>query len=506
MNKMQSTLSRYIGTYASLGMVALFFIGIAVFNGFVAAILPDIAVRLLVIGAIPLVLLIALMGRRDIAPSQGFLKAWLMLLVLLLACWPSYMFLKFGGMPSIDGRKLMMGFSIIAMVYLVTNCRQLLYFGYADEGIALRVGLFLLLAFVIWRLASCFVSGYPLVSLVQVIWDIVNYYFLFILGILIFRDKLLRQRFMMTFMLVAIMIFLYAVIEWKIGKNLLLEFAPRNADFAEFNAMLNLARVRDGVFRAQGTFEHPLVLAEFSAMVASFGLATVLWKGAGAERYVGFITLLLAPVAGWMSGSRIAFIAMGAGLFVVGLLWLVHARKQQSVEKRVARKLFFVTAVVTAVLVAVPTMMLVAKGKSHSENTSTQARVVMLERGIPSITTNPILGAGPGSAASIAGIMGGSGILTLDNHLLAIAIESGVMSLLLFLAVLIYPLWRAFTRLTGGVCVEGAFLAGGAGAMVAFVIARTVLAIPYNQSFAFLIAGMMLAASAVRLPRNTEKQ
>lgn len=506
MANIQLRLSRPTDTYITWGVIALVVFVIAVFNGFVAAILPNFAARLLVISAIPLVLLIALMSRRDKPLSQNFLGAWLVLLVLILACWPSYMFFKFGGLPSVDGRKLASGFSLMALLYLTVNRRQLLNPVFSDEGRTLRVGLWLLTTFVLWRVASCFVSEYPLASMILVLWDIANYYVLFILGALIFRGTVLRERFIMSFMMVASGIFLFVVSEWAIGKNLLLELAPRNVDFAEFNAMLNLARVRDGVFRAQGTFEHPLVLAEFAAMVASFGFSAVLWKGSGARKLAGWLSLSLAPVAGWMSGSRVAFISMGAGLLVVGLFWLAHARKPQSFETRAVRKLFVVLSMIIAVVVAIPTMMLVAKGKSFSESTSSQARLVMLDRGLPSIQENPIFGTGPGSSGSVAGIKGGSGILTLDNHLLAIAIESGVLSLLLFLALLIYPIWRAFTRLTEGAGAEGAFLAAGAGALVAFGIARAVLAIPYNQSFAFLIAGMMLAASAIALPKSAAKQ
>ena len=158
-------------------------------------------------------------------------------------------------------------------------------------------------------------------------------------------------------------------------------------------------------------------------------------------------------------------------------------------------------SLIIAAMAVMPALVLIAEGKSLSENGSTQARLIMLDRGIPSIVENPFIGIGVGYAGSVAGIRGGSGVGTLDNHLLAIAIESGVPSLFLFLALLIYPVWRALVRLTEGVGAEGALLAGGAGALVAFSIVRTVLSIPYNQSFAFLISGMMLMASTIILPR-----
>ncbi len=142
-------------------------------------------------------------------------------------------------------------------------------------------------------------------------------------------------------------------------------------------------------------------------------------------------------------------------------------------------------SLIVAATAVMPSLMLISEGKSLSENSSTQARLLMLDRGIPRIVENQFNGIGVGYAGSVAGIKRGSGVGSLDNHLLAIAIKSGIPSLFLFSALLIYPVWRALVRLTEGVGAEGALPAGGAGALVAFSIVRTVLTIPYNQSFRF---------------------
>ena len=499
-------LNRPISTYFGIGFVALVIFIIAILQGLVTAIAPSLMGRLVLISIISLVLIIAVMGRNDKPVCEKFLTIWLVLLVFVLACWPSYLFFTFHGLPSFDARKLMAGGSLIALFYLVVNRRQLLKPILSNEGRPLRVGLWLLTTFVSWRLASCFVTGYPIASVILVLGEIINYYALFIIGMLIFNGVMLRQRFMISFMLAAIFIFLYVMVEWETEYNWLLNIAPRHENFAAFNVMLELSRFRGDFFRAQGTFEHPLVLAEFTAMAASFALATLLWKGSSGIKLLGSLVLLLSFVAAWMSGSRIAFIAIGAGLLIVSLLWLSHVRKPQSSKVRLYRKLFVIFAVISSVIAAVPTLILIAEGKSLSENASTQGRLIMLDRGIPSIMENPIFGSGPGYAGGIAGIKGGAGIGTLDNHLLAIAIESGVFSLLLFLALLIYPVWRTLVYLTEKIGTEGALLAGGAGALVAFCIVRTILMIPYNQSFAFLIAGMLLSATTVAVPKNVAKE
>jgi hypothetical protein len=490
-----------IGTYVAVGVSVFVVLGIGLFQGLVAAIFPNFAARLVLAAIVPLILLIALMGRSDKPLNPSLLTLWLVLLTLILACWPSYMFFKLDSLPSVDGRKLMGGFNLVALVYLSINRRILIEPILSAEGGPLRVGLWLLGVFIFWRLASCFITEYPIASVILLLWDIVNYYVLFILGMTAFNSTVLRERFMMCFVAVANCIFVYVMLEWSAGKNWLLELAPRNENFGAFNVMLDLSRIRGDFFRAQGTFEHPLVLAEFAAMVASIGLAMFLYGGGG-RKLIGLLTLLSASAAGYMSGSRVAFIAMGAGLLIVGLFWLCHAGKARSSKMHSLRKLFVMFSLIIAAMAAMPALVLIAEGESLSENGSTQARLIMLDRGMPSIVENPFIGIGVGYAGSVAGIKGGSGVGTLDNHLLAITIESGIPSLFLFLALLIYPVWRALVRLTEGVGAEGALLAGGAGALVAFSIVRTVLSIPYNQSFAFLISGMMLMASTIILPRS----
>jgi O-antigen ligase len=257
-----------------------------------------------------------------------------------------------------------------------------------------------------------------------------------------------------------------------------------------------IERARDGYFRAQGTFEHPLVLAEFSAMTACFGLASMLFPGGRLRRLIGFLTLALAILSAWLSGSRAAFVALGLGLTVVFLLWMYHSKGRVRQSAGALRRLFFLLSLCGVVGLAMPTLLWLSQGRTSTESTSTEARMYMLRIGVPSVMANPILGLGPGSAGAVAGIKGGAGVSTLDNHLLAIAIECGIPGLILFLACLIYPAWGAITRLAHGAASSSTFLAGGVGAIGAFVVTRSILSIPYNQAFAFLIAGMMIAATA----------
>lgn len=480
------------------GLRLLYFVGIVsvAILGALTAIAPSLVARLTPFLLLIVIVLVGLMSRSSDLIGETFREIWLALSLFVFALWPSYMFFKYGAFPAVDARKLASGLSIAVFAYLWVSRVNAFRSLCQNSTVHWRTAIMLILALIAWQLFASITSKSPIASIILVVWDIANYYFFFILGVLVFRGERLEHRFVSVLFTVSSMIFVFAIAEWVVGKNILVAIAPRNEAFAEFNAMLAIERARDGFFRAQGTFEHPLVLAEYSAMVACFCMAAVVFPGTRARRLAGFLTLTLAVLSAWLSGSRSAFIAIGLGLTVVVLLAVFHSKKHVGVAAGSMRKVLFIFSLCGVAALAVPVGIQLSQGKSISESSSTEGRIYMLRVGVPSVLENPILGLGPGAAGSVASIKTGAGITTLDNHLLAIAIDTGLIGLLLYLATLICPAWMAINRLTRGAGSSSMFLAGGVGAVAAFIVTRSILSIPYNQVFAFLIAGMMVSATS----------
>lgn len=490
--------NNYSSRDSGSGLVLLYFIGLAslVILGALTAIAPSFLARLIPFLMLLVIVVFGLVARSSELISENFRGRWLTLLIVVFSFWPSYMLFKYGGFPAVDARKIASGLSIATFVYLWVSRNHAFSQKLHGPTEHLRTGIILIFLLITWQLMSSIISVAPIASLVLVVWDFVNYFFFFILGALVFRGVKIEHRFISVLLIVSLPIFIFSIAEWAIGKNILVAIAPRNEEFAEFNAMLAIERVRDGFFRAQGTFEHPLVLAEFSAMVSCFSMAALLFPGTRNRRLIGFITLILAVISAWLSGSRSAFMAIGVGLTVVVSLSIFHAKVKVGKMAGSMRKMLFILSLCGVAALSLPVALQLSQGKTISESSSTEGRIYMLRVGVPSVLSNPFLGLGPGSAGSVASIKTGAGITTLDNHLLAIAIDTGVIGLFLYLASLIYPAWMAITRLAHGAGHSSIFLAGGAGAIGSFIVTRSILAIPYNQVFAFLIAGMLVAAAS----------
>lgn len=461
------------------------------FLGWMAAVLPSLVVRFVPFALLAVVMLMAGFFRQSDGISERVSQRWLTLLVVIFVLWPSYMIFKFGSMPAIDGRKIVAAFSLLALFYLAINRKAIWAAMKGGEDRATRIVCKIILAYVLWRVLSGLFSPAPVESLLSVLWDVLYYYGIFFLAVSTLQTPGAVNRYVRVFLWLVIALALFAIVERVLGRNPLLEFAPRSDGLEDFAAALQITRFRDGVFRSQGTFEHPLLLAEFASIGACFGLAYALWGGVSG-RLVGWLAFVAGVSALVLSGSRSGYLAAGGAITIVAWLWFLRPTKQLSAHASSLRVVTFLGGLVLALALSVPLLTAMAQGKTVSESTSTDARRVMLERGWPSIQANPLVGKGPGAAVSVAGIRTGSGIWTLDNYLLALTIDSGLPALLLFLASLLYPAWRATSFVLSRPSEYAPFAAAAVGSIFAVIVMRSFLWMPYNLSLVFIMIGLLL--------------
>jgi O-antigen ligase len=482
-----------------IGVVGKFFIAIVIFFlllalGMLTALLPGFIARLLPLLIFFILIFLAYLSKSGRPIDDGTLKVWSALLLATMALWPTYMLIKVGSLPTLDARRIVAGLSIVTMFFFMISRKS----DNTENSGAMRelkIGSALVCIYALWRFMSCIVSPAPIASFITILWELIYYYSMFFVGALFFGRTSIQTWIMTVFMGLALLISIYAGIEWLMGKNLLLQFAPTGEEFAEFRKSLALSRLRDGFFRAQATFEHPLLLAEFSVMAVCFSTAAILWSDkTRSVRFLASVTLIAAIAAALFSGSRSALISVLIGGGGILMLRLFSPKQLILGSQSFFRKMLFVMVIIGMVGIAVPTVMLIAAGKSNSEISSTQGRIYMLEQGLESIKNNPVLGTGPGTAGEIAGLLTGSGLTTLDNYFLAVAIDSGIPALLLLLACLLYPAGVIFNRLLSGVQHSAAFLAATLGCLLVTTLIHTILYMPYNMFFTFLFSGSALAS------------
>lgn len=493
-----------IGDQALSGVLILAACILLVFLGLASALAPVLIAKVSVVFLLLTALIIGRLARTSHALSGAFLERWITLLLAALALWPSFLLIKSGGLPALDGRRIVVGISLLVAIYLAVS-RQEVGERLREARGALRLGAWLVGIYGFWRFASSFSSPAPLYSLIQVIWEVFYYYAFFFLGYLFFASDRLRDRqhHVMLWLMVAIAAF--ACFERVVGKNYLVLLAPRNEEFSSIVNSMGSSRIRDGQFRSQGTFEHPLLLAEFSAIAACFAMAYVVWPAKSIFRKtLAVFALCGALVSAYLSGSRSAYISLAVGMGAVVVLRAFGPRIGKSLASMVfARRLTIMLLAALALVAALAVLPFLARGNSIADQASSEGRLVMLQMGLPVIERSPLFGEGPGTGAALAGLRVRSDLVTLDNYLLAITLESGVPALVLFVGIFVVPAWRSFLTVTEGAGEAAPFLAAVCGAMLAVLATRVILWMPFNLSFIYLFAGVALAqCEALRKKRG----
>lgn len=420
--------------------VGLLWVGVLFFCvivGAFAAVMPAGTVARL--GAFPILfaalLLLWAMPKRKESPD-ALLNGLLLILLALINLWPQYVFYRFGGLPAINPTKLAWLSFLLVSFFCVISCRQpveRLFRRCAAHPVLIGSVCFLMF----WRIVSSLAGVEPIVQTWQLGSEIVTFYVIFFMALAVLRDEKDVFRLLAVLVVVAALQATLASYESVVKHTLFDKFISASQDDAATLQSALIEKFRGGHYRAQGTFEHPMVLAEFLAMMVPLAVAVFLRSKAFFLRCIaaGFVPLAVAMIVASRSRSGIAVLL--AAVLLVGLL-LMLPRKRFS-GKSDSSSVLLIIAFLLPVLVAVAyfvgaeVLSLVA-GRNQSEANSTMTRVLMFQKGIPLLLDSPLVGYGNGLGAIKLGFFDGVRY-NIDSYFLSTALDAGVPGLLALVTV-----------------------------------------------------------------------
>lgn len=248
---------------------------------------------------------------------------------------------------------------------------------------------------------------------------------IFFYALLAIKDERSIRKVLVTLVISGFFASIIALVDFYQKKNLFMGLVPVNSDYL---MGVFLDKTRDDSYRAQGTFEHPIMLGQFFILLLPI-IWTLLRQSNKVLSAVFFaITGILAFAAIYASGSRAA---LGLGLVVIVLFvfWEIYAWTKTS-KNRVLQYL-----VVSQLPIPIVGAMLAiyfykdnAIGTTQETFSSTNARIDMLVGGTPKVFESPIYGHGLGEHLQVFSLVGRAGIRTLDNFYLLIGMESGLIA------------------------------------------------------------------------------
>lgn len=414
----------------------------------------------------------------------GVVEVLLLAFLFFLPLWPQYAVVKVDPLPGINVQRVLLALTLMYwLAGLASSARRCAHCAYR---LGRRRGFVLILSVAaVLKLLS--VLGSPSVgpSLFSAISDVATQMGLFLVAYHTWKHPKQIRRAASVWAVSATIVGLLALYESSVERNLFANIVPV---WSENTVQATDAEMRSG-YRVQATFASPLALAQFAALTIPIAIA-VFREGRGLiVRSIGAASALVMIVAAYYTGSRalvVALVAMG-GVYVLVKTWGRKLARRRG-PPLIVRRLVLGPIVAACVVVATgATIWRLSTGRTDLEANSTAIRVVQLERGIPLIRAEPALGYGPGRAAEMIGLR----TETVDNYYLTLALESGVLAVLLLAMAVVYVLWTAGREWRRGGCYSRLALYC-AIALCGMVTYLTVLSLEPNLPFLYLLYAMIL--------------
>jgi O-antigen ligase len=471
----------------------LFVLILSVFLGFSIAILPiGATVRLW----LPFLVLISIFvawgfrGNKNTRLRNPLF--WLLILTVFLSViWPRYIFFYIGGLPGINPYTLCilvcLYFGAFILVYSGQVWMDLKMVFVNDSGVVR-----LCMAFLVWGFFCSLLGGEPLYSTIEFIKESVYLSCFILFGLLLATYKngpLFVLRGLVFFGFVASLI---GVIESFTYVNLFTKFATMEGSKGSMNAVQAIIsdKTRDGQYRVQSVFGHPIVFAQFLACVIPLAFFSAVRERELLWRLVAVSMIPLAVMAIVKSGSRSGYFSLAAAFFFIMFVRWCYVLKHGEISRAFA--IIFLPAAVAASAVCYFVLGELFVGRSQHEISSTNTRITMLLDGMRALSGSPIFGFGHGMAWEKAGVVSPDGIATIDNYLLTIVLDYGLVGLFLFCAILIVFSIKCIKMSIANQAAEGAFVGACCASLMAMFVTFCGLSTNQNLTFYWLVMAVAI--------------
>ena len=423
-------------------------------------------------------------------PNENVRRYCFLLLCLylfLLVIWPRYALIRLPGVPGLSPPRMIQLVVLLLWAYLIIKSDG--FRGRAIERLRLAKPFVILLTiFISLKFFSIFISDYPLQSAKGWMNELISFYLLFFIALTVIESKADFEFILKSFTLAFLVVCVVGLYEFYVGRNVFFGLLEVDSDY-----LYQVLRDKDraGSYRIQSTFSHPLTLSE--CVVMAVPLVAILFFGKKITILRGVIFLFLLGLGAFVvlkTGSR-----SGLGAFfaiAVCAFFLMCIREIRNQKSGIATG-FYVLLLVGLAGCAVIGAYLISDlliGRTLREYNSGMVRVDMWKHGLRLAADSPLLGYGQDMAAGVLGFSGHGGVVTIDSYYLSILLESGVVSLLAYIAMMVFV---AIESLRFGMkSNEYSFAALMLlSALVGFSLIKSILSLTHNHGLVMIFIGCL---------------
>jgi len=256
-------------------------------------------------------------------------------------------------------------------------------------------------------------------------------------------------------------------------------------------ALAPKVRGSTGVFRAQSKFGTALTMAEFLALSVPFVMHLAAYHRHWIIRIAAFATLPPMIWAIVQTDARLGMVGLMFASLLFILAWAVMRSRERKDSVLAPLVLLGYPAGFTVFLVASLTVQRIRNmvWGSSAYSDSNQARIDQMNMGIPMILKGP-WGYGIGRSGEQLGYTNAAGVITIDNYMLAISLELGIIGFSAFVGMF------AVAALAGGKEIyrqydfETSLIVPSVITLINFLIIKTVLSQMENHTLFFAVLGL----------------
>ncbi|MCZ4313847.1 O-antigen ligase family protein [Comamonadaceae bacterium G21597-S1] len=488
-------------TTANAGIV-LGFVFAAAALGLGAAIFPTgfmARLAIIVFGSVSILLAWAFRSPKNAFP-ESLIFTGLLLLTALSILWPRYIYLHYPGLPSISA------FTFSTMAALYTVVVLLIYSPGFSQRVSHQVAssrwlVMLASLWLSWRLLASLLGDQPAYSVVIYVRELIYLTSYLLFGYCLCSIDGGQKWLMRIIVLCALVTGALGVAEALTQHNMFVGFASAgdNAELEGNLANIALEKFRGGQYRAQATFNHPIVFAQYIAAAVPIVVYSILRETSKVWRLLAILTLPIAFAAIVQSASRAGIVSVAAAIASIGIVLWLRAITHGKVSRAFA--ILMVPAMIGAIGIGYYLLEELALGRTAQEAGSTNIRLDMLRLGIAALQDSPLWGFGQGMAVTKAGFSNSAGVSTIDNYFLSLAIDSGYVGLGLLIILIIAFFIKGIRFSVAESGPEGLFVGACVASVAAIAVTFTILSIPNNMTMFWLL----ITATIPHLSNRSEK-
>ncbi len=464
--------------------------------GFAAVILPPTG-AFGIVAVAGLVLLWAMPDLRTV-PDQ-MIRRLLFLALIVDLCVPNYYTIQVAALPWISARRIVTFLLIVVFAIAFSgssSARSRMATILRDSPIIAicAIGYFVM-AFV-----SIFTSINPPTSISGLTDAVLSWYVPLMVVLYVVRSEEDVLTLARVLCWCAIFVTCAGAVEFALQKNIFVALMPHSlvdqlaSANPSFERMITVAQFRNGLYRAEATYNTPLSFGEFEAMILPVGYFFLIHSTKGRDTLFGVLVTDACLIGVFCSGSRGGYMA---SIFATAAFSALLVGRSARFDRRsLAPVLLAVVAVAgfaTLIgLIEFSTRIRNSVTGGGADYYSNEARYEQWQLGIPRILSNPITGHGFDLSGEVVGYHAETGMGTIDSYVLSTLVETGVPGFVFFFSMVFAAAGRGVRQYLLIPSRSGA-LAGAFGcALLGFGAYRFALSQHENFTLLYAMVGLIM--------------